>query len=138
MQFEITNKDIERLYNELYSLNISIMKANRGRVKFLKKLEEKYKDFMEFKNAIFDEYLQKENDEYLVVDDKYIVKDGKEQQFNSDMNELLNEKIVISSGEYSNRFFDFFIVLQNYEGNIENIYLIDDILEQFEKQQEDK
>lgn len=140
MQIKIKNKDLEILHTGIYSLTIPTMKANRGRVKFLKKLEEKYSDFTEFKKTVFDEYLVKEDGEFVVVNNEYVIKDGKEKQFNDDTTELLNEEVIITGGEYSNRFTDFFIALQNYEGNIEVQYIaiIDDILDQFEKQQEDK
>lgn len=140
MQIKIKNKDLEILHTGIYSLNIPTMKANRGRVKFLKKLEEKYSDFIEFKKTIFDEHLVKENGEFVVDNNEYVIKDGKKEQFNNDITELLNEEVVITGGEYSNRFTDFFVALQNYEGNIEVQYIsvIDDILDQFEKQQEDK
>ena len=46
MELKIKNKNIEIIYKIFSELPITKMKANRGRAKLLKKLEEKFNNFI--------------------------------------------------------------------------------------------
>lgn len=138
MELKIKNKNIEIIYKIFSELPIKKMKANRGRVKLLKKLEEKYNNFIQDRKEILELYVE--------FDDvgKPISKDGKlqfkedcvEKDLAKDIDELANELIIIQSGEYSNRFIDLFDDLENLETQLsaQEIILLDELLEQYENQ----
>lgn len=138
MELKIKNKNIESIYKIFSELPITKMKANRGRAKFLKKLEEKFNNFIEDRKEILELYVEFDEE------GKPISNDGKlkfkenciEQDLIKDIDELANELVTIQSGEYSTRYIDLFSDLEDLEvqSSAQEIILLDELLEQYENQ----
>ena len=138
MELKIKNKNIESIYKIFSELPITKMKVNRGRAKFLKKLEEKFNNFIEDRKEILELYVEFDEE------GKPISNDGKlkfkenciEQDLIKDIDELANELVTIQSGEYSTRYIDLFSDLEDLEVQLsaQEIILLDELLEQYENQ----
>ena len=138
MELKIKNKNIESIYKIFSELPITKMKANRGRAKFLKKLEEKFNNFIEDRKEILELYVEFDEE------GKPISNDGKlkfkenciEQDLIKDIDELAKELVTIQSGEYSTRYIDLFSDLEDLEVQLsaQEIILLDELLEQYENQ----
>ena len=132
MELKIKNKNIESIYKIFSELPITKMKANRGRAKFLKKLEEKFNNFIEDRKEILELYVEFDEE------GKPISNDGKlkfkenciEQDLIKDIDELANELVTIQSGEYSTRYIEDLEV----QLSAQEIILLDELLEQYENQ----
>lgn len=97
-------------------------KATRGRNQFLKRLEEKNKEFNEALTEIRKEYFVVEKDGELKVDaDKFVFKDEvkkdetKKREMNVKIKELNEEVVEIHFGEYSMKYTALFDALDVYD-----------------------
>lgn len=92
-------------------------KATRGRNQFLKRLEEKSKDFNEALSDIRKEYFISDKDGELKVEDgNFIFKDeANKKEFEEKINELNEEEFEIQFGEYSTKYEALFSALDEYE-----------------------
>ncbi|AME09655.1 MULTISPECIES: DUF1617 family protein [Gemella] len=137
MELKIQNKDLEILLQTVSNLPIKKMKANRGRAKFLKKLQEKLETYIEDRTELAKVYVEYDKDQPKVDSDgNLIYKDNANvDEFIKELNELNTESVIIQGGEYSERYTDFFNDLLELEVELSayETILIDDILEQFEK-----
>lgn len=139
MKLKLTNKDLPTLKMFLEKLRIQNMKVNRGKVKFYKhillKIEEYYQDEQEIlkKVAII-------NDEGSFATDEngnIKLQDGESyENVNHQLNELAQEEAVFYAGEYEEQYKAFFAWLTECEEDLtmDESILIDELLEQFEKQ----
>ena len=138
MELKIKNKNIEIIYKIFSELPITKMKANRGRAKLLKKLEEKFNNFIEDRKEILELYVEFDKEGKPISNDGKLQfkEDYTEKDLTKDIDELANELIIIQSGEYSNRFIDLFDDLENLEVQLsaQEIILLDELLEQYENQ----
>ncbi|WP_367007450.1 DUF1617 family protein [Streptococcus sp. ZY19097] len=141
MQLKLTNKDLLTLKTILEKLHISNMRINRGKIKL-------YKHVL----AKIDEYAQDERDilsAAAVIDDdgsfaknndgNVILKEGETyEHVNNQLNELSQEEVVLDAGEYEARYTVFWEWLAECEEELtmDEVTLVDDLLEQFEKQKE--
>ncbi|MER2226118.1 MAG: DUF1617 family protein [Carnobacterium sp.] len=92
-------------------------KATRGRNQFLKRLEEKSKEFNEVLTDIRKEYfvLDKEG-ELKVEDGKYVFKsEADKKDLDKKIKELDEEECEIQFGEYSTKYDALFTALDSYE-----------------------
>ena len=138
MELKIKNKNIEIIYKIFSELPITKMKANRVRAKLLKKLEEKFNNFIEDRKETLELYVEFDKEGKPISNDGKLQfkEDYTEKDLTKDIDELANELIIIQSGEYSNRFIDLFDDLENLEVQLsaQEIILLDELLEQYENQ----
>ena len=139
MQLKLQNKDLLTIKCVLEKLHIQNMKVNRGKVKFYKhiltKIEEYYQDEQEIlkKVAIINDEGSFETDEngniQLQSGESY-------ENVNHQLNELAQEKVVFHAGEYEEQYKAFFAWLTECEEDLtmDESILVDELLEQFEKQ----
>lgn len=141
MQFKLTNKDLLTIKHVLEKLRIQNMRANRGKVKFYKhtllKLEEYYQDEQE----ILKEVAVINDDGSFSTDEKGDIrlKDGETyENVNRQLSDLSQEEVVLNAGEYEARYRAFFNWLAECEEELtmDEAILVDELLEQFEKQTE--
>ena len=139
MQLKLQNKDLLTIKCVLEKLHIQNMKINRGKVKFYKhiltKIEEYYQDEQEIlkKVAIINDGGSFATDENGNIQ----LRDGESyENVNQQLNELAQEKVVLHAGEYEEQYKEFFSWLIECEEDLtmDESILIDELLEQFEKQ----
>lgn len=139
MQLKLQNKDLLTIKCVLEKLHIQNMKVNRGKVKFYKhiltKIEEYYQDEQEIlkKVAIINDEGSFETDEN---GDIQLQSGESYENVNQQLNELAQEKVVLHAGEYEEQYKAFFTWLTECEEDLtmDESILIDELLEQFEKQ----
>ena len=92
-------------------------KATRGRNQFLKRLEEKSKEFNEALTEIRKEYFVLDKEGKLKVEDgNFIFKfEANKKELEEKIKELNEEKCDIHFGEYSTKYEALFTALDNYE-----------------------
>lgn len=137
MQLTIQNKHIATLFEALSKMKIGNMRANRGRVKFLSRLGEKYQEYASDELDLVKEYVEvDEAGSPIVYEDKnYKLKDPSQTaELQELVNELANETVVIKGGEYTNRYKDFldYLLESDEEFSVEEMTAIDSLLEQYE------
>lgn len=120
-KIKLANNLIVPVFNFLSEVKLSANKASRGRTQFLKRLEEKSKEFNEAATDIRKEYF-KVNDEgnLLVVDGEYQFKDPEmkavqDVALTKKLTELGEETFEIHFGEYSTKYEALFSALDNLE-----------------------
>ena len=138
MKFELKNKDLNNFLQIIDKLTILSMRVNRGKAKVYNAVSHKLDEYKHDEEEILKEYivtdesgqLMQENDNFVLKENATIV------EINRQLSELQDEIITISSGDYTNRFTDFFNWLSDCEENFttQEAILIDSILEQFEAQ----
>lgn len=143
MELKLQNKDIIPFLSLLNNIKVKSMKANRGRAKIIKKLQEKLEDYNNDETDILKEYVEVDSDGNMIRDENGGLKAkdiSKNKEVNELLKELMNEQISIIGGEYSNRYSDFLDYLSNYDEELtsEEILIIDNILEQYENEKGDK
>lgn len=138
MELTLKNEELNTLYSVLDKIKVTNMRANRGRAKLLSKVEAKLREYAKDEVDIIDQYVAKNDDGKLIVDEKGNTKiedTSKLAELNGFLDELASEPIIIKGGEYSKRFIDFLEYLAESEDEFtsEEIVLIDNILEQYEE-----
>ena len=120
-KIKLQNQLIVPVFNFLTEVKLSANKASRGRTQFLKRLEEKSKEFSEAVSDIRKEYFKvDENGELLVVDGEYQFKDPEmkvvqDATLTKKLTELGEEAFEIHFGEYSTKYEALFTALDNLE-----------------------
>lgn len=121
--------------------------ASRGRNKFLKRLEEKNKEFNDELTEIRKDFFQVEDDGSLKVDDgKFIFKPEVEEhtELKEDLNkrvkELENEEFEISFAEYSNKYEALFEALEHLDEELsgDKALAYDELMDAYENIEEEK
>lgn len=138
MNITIKNGQLELVHTLLNKTNLKSLKANRGRVKLLKRVEEKFKEFAKDEQDILKEYAVVDEKGELIIENGGVkLKEGADEQELLELRlELINEDIVIKGGEYANRFNDYFKALESYEGDLDinELTMLDNLLDQYEQQ----
>ena len=139
MKFKFKNKDLPTLTNLIDNLHTTAMRVNRGKIKVYSAISDKLHEYAEDESDILKQYVVIDEDgQFAKKDDGSLaLKDGVNAvEVNQQLEELQNEIITISSGDYTNRFVDFFEWLVDCDVELttqENI-LVDNLLEQYEEQ----
>ena len=138
MKFELKNKDLNNFLQIIDKLTILSMRVNRGKAKVYNAVSAKLEEYKHDEEEILKEYIVTDESGQLVQEDgDFILKENATiVEINRQLSELQDEIITISSGDYTNRFTDFFNWLSDCEENFttQEAILIDSILEQFEAQ----
>lgn len=114
---KIKNTNTAPIHNFLNGLELS-GKASRGRTKFIKRLEEKNKEFLEDLEALQKEYFKTDENGGLIADEngKLTFKDELDfEEYNDKYKEIQDEEVEISFGEYSTKFEALFTALDNLD-----------------------
>ena len=138
MKFELKNKDLNNFLQIIDKLTILSMRVNRGKAKVYNVVSDKLEEYKHDEEEILKEYIVTDESGQLMQEDgDFILKENATiVEINRQLSELQDEIITISSGDYTNRFTDFFDWLSECEENFttQEAILIDSILEQFEAQ----
>lgn len=138
MKFELKNKDLNIFLQIIDKLTILSMRVNRGKAKVYSAISEKLEEYKHDEEEILKEYIVADESGQLMQENgNFILKENATiAEINRQLSELQDEIITISSGDYTNRFTDFFDWLSDCEENFttQEAILIDSILEQFEGQ----
>ena len=120
-KIKLANNLIVPVFNFLNEVKLSANKASRGRTQFLKRLEEKNKEFSEAVTDIRKEYFKvDENGELLIVEGEYQFKDPEmkvvqDAALTKKLTELGEELFEIHFGEYSTKYEALFSALDHLE-----------------------
>lgn len=120
-KIKLQNNLIVPIFNFLTEVKLSANKASRGRTQFLKRLEEKSKEFNEAVTDIRKEYFKvDDNGDLIVVDGQYQFKEpemavNQEVELTKKLTELGEETFEIHFGEYSTKYEALFTALDNLE-----------------------
>ena len=120
-KIKLPNKLIVPVFNFLTETKLSANKASRGRTQFLKRLEEKSKEFSEVVTDIRKEYFKvDDNGDLIAVDGQYQFKDPEIEatqnvELTKKLNELGEETFEIHFGEHSTKYEALFSALDNLE-----------------------
>ncbi len=138
MKFELKNKDLNIFLQIIDKLTISSMRVNRGKAKVYNAISDKQEEYKHDEEEILKEYIVTDESGQLMQENgNFILKENATiADINQQLSELQEEIITISSGDYTNRFTDFFDWLSDCEENFttQEAILIDRLLEQFESQ----
>ena len=138
MKFELKNKDLNNFLQIIDKLTILSMRVNRGKAKVYSAVSDKLEEYKHDEEEILTEYIVTDESGQLMQEDgDFILKENATiVEINRQLSELQDEIITISSGDYTNRFTDFFNWLSDCEENFttQEAILIDSILEQLETQ----
>ena len=138
MKFELKNKDLNNFLQIIDKLTILSMRVNRCKAKVYNAVSDKLEEYKHDEEEILKEYIVTDESGQLMQEDgDFILKENATiVEINRQLSELQDEIITISSGDYTNRFTDFFDWLSDCEENFttQEAILIDSILEQFEAQ----
>ena len=138
MKFELKNKDLNIFLQIIDKLTILSMRVNRGKAKVYSAISDKLEDYKHDEEEILKEYIvTDESGQLMQENDNFILKGNATiADINQQLSELQEEIITFSSGDYTNRFADFFDWLSDCEENFttQEAILIDGLLEQFESQ----
>lgn len=120
---KLKNFEVTPVYNFLAGAELS-GKASRGRSKFIKRLEEKSKDFFDDLTDLQKQYFKTNEDGEFIKDGekKLIYKDeNQKEEAGEQMQALNNELVEISFGEYSEKFKAMFKALDEYDKPMSNL-----------------
>ena len=138
MKFELKNKDLNNFLQIIDKLTILSMRVNRGKAKVYNAVSDKLEEYKHDEEEILKEYIVTDESGQLMQEDgDFVLKENATiVEINRQLSELQDEIITISSGDYTNRFTDFFNWLSECEENFttQEAILIDSILAQFEAQ----
>lgn len=138
MKFELKNKDLNIFLQIIDKLTILSMRVNRGKAKVFSAIIDKLEEYKHDEEEILKEYIVTDETGQLMQEDgDFVLKENATiAEINRQLSELQDEIITISSGDYTNRFTDFFDWLSECEENFttQEAILIDGLLEQFEAQ----
>ncbi|WP_062318896.1 DUF1617 family protein [Halolactibacillus sp. JCM 19043] len=97
MQVKIKNAQLGQAIDLLFHLSLK-GKQSRHRTKFVKLLAERSKEVEEQRKQLAEEHANKDDeDKPIIKDDKYDIVD--QESFQTDIQELYNEEIVIEGGD---------------------------------------
>lgn len=117
-------------------------KATRGRTQFLKRLEEKSKEFNEALETIRKEhFLCDEDGELLVFEDDWKFKEGfNTQKLESAIDELNKEEFEISFFEHSTKYESLFKALDEYDVDLtgKEAFGYSELMDAYEENEEEK
>lgn len=141
MQLKLQNKDLPALKSFLEKLRIQNMKANRGKVKFYKRILAKIEEYYQDEQEILKEVAVVDDSGSFATDENGNIqlKDGETyESVNRQLSELSQEEVVLNAGEYEARYRAFLNWLAECEEELtmDEAILVDDLLEQFESQSE--
>ncbi|PMC80434.1 hypothetical protein CJ191_01100 [Aerococcus viridans] len=139
---KIKNTYVAPIHNLLNSLALT-GKASRGRTKFLKRLEEKNKEFLEDLEALQKEYFETDENGDLIADDKGKLTFNEDldfDEYNSKYKGIENEQAEISFGEYSTKYEAMFNALDNLDVPLsgQDAELYDTLMDAYEAEKEIK
>ena len=141
MELKLINKDLPALKSFLEKLRIQNMKANRGKVKFYKRILAKIEEYYQDEQEILKEVAVVDDSGSFATDENGNIrlKNGETyENVNRQLNDLSQEEVVLNAGEYEARYRAFLNWLAECEEELtmDEAILVDDLLEQFEKQTE--
>ena len=139
---KINNINTALIYNFLNSLELT-GKASRGRSKFIKRLEEKNKEFLDDLTALQKEYFETDESGELITDEKGKLTfkgDLDFDEYNSKYKGIENEQAEISFGEYSTKYEAMFQALDNLDVPLsgQDAELYDTLMDAYEAEKENK
>ena len=139
MKFNVKNKDLSSLLQIIDKLSITSMRVNRGKAKVYSAVSNKLQEYSSDEEDILKENVVIDDSGQLArqEDGNFILKEGVNVvDVNQQLLELQEETITISSGDYTNRFTDFFNWLLDCEEvfTTQEVILVDNLLDQFEEQ----
>ena len=139
MKFNVKNKDLSSLLQIIDKLSITSMRVNRGKAKVYSAVSNKLQEYRSDEEDILKENVVIDDSGQLArqEDGNFILKEGVNVvDVNQQLLELQEETITISSGDYTNRFTDFFNWLLDCEEvfTTQEVILVDNLLDQFEEQ----
>lgn len=116
------NKDLLSLFQALENIKVEGYKPRRGKGKFSKGIQEKYKEYNESLNEIREDYFQKDDDDgfktngnNLIWLDEYKEHLEAKKQFAKASEELLDEEVKLDLVEHETKIKAFFEALKNDE-----------------------
>lgn len=139
---KINNINTAPIYNFLNSLELT-GKASRGRSKFIKRLEEKNKEYLEDLAELQKEYFETDEKGDLITDDKgklTFKKDLDFEEYNTKYEDIGNEQAEIIFGEYSTKYEAMFQALDNLDVPLsgQDAELYDTLMDAYEAEKETK
>lgn len=91
---KITKKEVDLFYELIADSAISLSEA-RKRDAIVKQLVKFGREYAYDRMKIIKEFCEKKDDELIVKDNNYLVINGKEEEFNKEMDTLNNEEVEI-------------------------------------------
>lgn len=139
---KINNINTAPIYNFLNSLELT-GKASRGRSKFIKRLEEKNKEYLEDLAELQKEYFETDEKGDLITDDKgkLTFKDDLNfEEYDTKYKDIGNEHAEISFGEYSTKYEAMFQALDNLDVPLsgQDAESYDNLMDAYEAEKETK
>ena len=139
---KINNINTAPIYNFLNSLELT-GKASRGRSKFIKRLEEKNKEYLEDLAELQKEYFETDEKGDLITDDKgklTFKEDLDFDEYNFKYKGIENEQAEIAFGEYSTKYEAMFQALDNLDVPLsgQDAELYDTLMDAYEAEKENK
>lgn len=118
-KIKLENKMIVPVFQFLQGATLK-GKATRGRNQFMKRLEEKSKEFNEALTEVRKEYFLLDKEGELIVEDgNFIFKlDADKKELEDKIKELNEEELEIQFGEYSTKYEALFKALDEYEESL--------------------
>lgn len=139
-KIRMKNESLVRVFNLLQSASLK-NRASLGKIKFMKKLQEKEQDLTEAKNIIQKNYFKlDENGEFVIEGDHYVMKDeiteDQKKEFAAKLEELLFEEFEISFVEYSDKYEAMFEALEKLDKELvgEEALAYFDLMEAYESE----
>ena len=139
---KINNINTAPIYNFLNGLSLT-GKASRGRSKFIKRLEEKNKEYLEDLAELQKEYFETDEKGDLITDDKgkLTFKDDLNfEEYDTKYKDIGNEHAEISFGEYSTKYEAMFQALDNLDVPLsgQDAESYDNLMDAYEAEKETK
>lgn len=140
MKLKLTNKNLLTLKTILEKLHISNMRINRGKIKLYKHVLAKIDEYAQDEQDILNTAAVINDDGSFAKNDdgNVILKEGETyEHVNKQLGELSQEEVILDAGEYEARYIAFLDWLSDCDEELDmtEVILIDNLLEQFEKQE---
>lgn len=141
MKLIVKHKDLQTALTALRSLSVSRMRANRGRAKLLRHLTTKLEEYIADEETLLADYvvLDEQGKIAITAEGHFTLKDPSQRdEVNQFLAELQEETVTLAFGEYQEQYEAFFVYLADADVDLtmEQLLVMDDLLDQFEKQQE--
>lgn len=139
---KIKNSSTAPIHNFLNGIALT-GKASRGRTKFIKRLEEKNKEYLEDLAELQKEYFKTDENGDLIADDtgKLTFKDDLDfEEYDTKYKGIGNEQAEIGFGEYSTKYEAMFNDLDNLDVPLsgQDAELYDTLMDAYEAEKENK